>query len=138
MLAVRLALTDAPPVLVFDEVDAGIGGRAATAVADALAALARHAQVLVVTHLAQVAAKADHQFEVRKVERSGRTITEVQRLDTEGRVVELSRMLSGSPQSASAQRHARELLDGVASDATAAPEDDRQRATVRSSRARFR
>jgi DNA repair protein RecN (Recombination protein N) len=115
MLAVRLALTDAPPVLVFDEVDAGVGGRAATAVGTALAELARHAQVLVVTHLAQVAAQADRQFEVVKSERGGRTTTEVRALDTEGRVVELSRMLSGRPQSESAQRHARELLQQASS-----------------------
>ena len=70
-----------------------------------------HAQVLVVTHLAQVAAQADHQVEVRKSEASGRTRSEVAVLDTDGRVVELSRMLSGSPDSASARRHARELLE---------------------------
>jgi DNA repair protein RecN (Recombination protein N) len=69
--------------------------------------------VLVVTHLAQVAAQADHQLEVRKTERAGRTHSVVVPLDDEGRVVELSRMLSGRPNSASARRHARELLDGV-------------------------
>jgi DNA repair protein RecN (Recombination protein N) len=110
MLAVRLALTDAPGVLIFDEVDAGVGGTAATAVGAALAGLGRYAQVLVVTHLAQVAAQADAQVEVRKVEADGRTRSEVTRLDPEGRVVEISRMLSGSPDSESARRHARELL----------------------------
>jgi len=110
MLAVRLALTDAPGVLVFDEVDAGVGGAAATAVGAALAGLGNYAQVLVVTHLAQVAAQADHQVEVRKVEAGGRTRSEVTRLDPAGRVVEISRMLSGSPDSESARRHARELL----------------------------
>ncbi len=115
MLAVRLALTDAPPVLVFDEVDAGVGGEAATAVGAALGELACHAQVLVVTHLAQVAAQADRQFEVVKNERGSRTVTEVRALDTEGRVVELSRMLSGRPQSESARRHARELLEHASS-----------------------
>ncbi len=63
--------------MVFDEVDAGVGGAAATAVGSALADLGRHAQVLVVTHLAQVAAQADQQVEVRKSEHSGRTRTEV-------------------------------------------------------------
>jgi DNA repair protein RecN (Recombination protein N) len=71
--------------------------------------------VLVVTHLAQVAAQADHQFEVVKSERGGRTTTEVRALDTEGRGVELSRMLSGRPQSESARRHARELLEHASS-----------------------
>jgi len=110
MLAVRLALTDAPGVLVFDEVDAGVGGRAATAVGAALAGLGQYAQVLVVTHLAQVAAQADHQVEVRKVEDGGRTRSDVTVLDGPGRVIEVSRMLSGSPDSEAARRHARELL----------------------------
>ena len=116
MLALRLALTDAPGVMVFDEVDAGVGGTAAIAVGAALADLGHHSQVLVVTHLAQVAAQADHQLEVRKTERAGRTHSVVVPLDDEGRVVELSRMLSGRPDSPSARRHARELLDGVHGD----------------------
>ena len=111
MLAIRLAITDIQGVMVFDEVDAGVGGAAATSVGTALADLGHHAQVLVVTHLAQVAAQADRQVEVRKSERSGRTRTEVTVLDTDGRIIELSRMLSGSPGSASARRHARELLE---------------------------
>jgi DNA repair protein RecN (Recombination protein N) len=113
MLAIRLAITDAPGVMVFDEVDAGVGGTAATAVGTALARLGRHGQVLVVTHLAQVAAQADQQVEVRKSEESGRTRSEVATLDDDGRVIELSRMLSGRPDSASARRHARELLDAT-------------------------
>lgn len=114
MLAIRLAIADAPGVLVFDEVDAGVGGAAATAVGSALAGLGRHAQVVVVTHLAQVAAQADHQIGVRKRERAGRTHSEVTVLDPEDRVTEVSRMLSGRPGSASAQQHARELLAGSA------------------------
>ncbi len=112
MLAVRLAITDSPGVMAFDEVDAGVGGAAATSVGAALAGLGRNAEVLVVTHLAQVAALADHQIEVRKSERGGRTRSDVVALDTEGRVVEISRMLSGRPDSDSARRHARELLAG--------------------------
>ncbi len=115
MLAIRLAITEAPGVMVFDEVDAGVGGEAAIAVGSALAGLSEHGQVLVVTHLAQVAAQADHQIEVRKAERSGRTRSEVTALDGESRVVELSRMLSGHPDSDSARRHARELLTGTRS-----------------------
>jgi len=110
MLAVRLALTDAPGVLVFDEVDAGVGGAAATAVGAALAGLGNYAQVLVVTHLAQVAAQADQQVEVRKIEADGRTRSEVTVLEPSARVIEISRMLSGSPDSDSARQHARELL----------------------------
>ncbi len=112
MLAIRLAITDAPGVMVFDEVDAGVGGEAAIAVGAALSGLSGHGQVLVVTHLAQVAAQADHQIEVRKGQRSGRTRSEVTPLEGEARVVELSRMLSGHPDSDSARRHARELLEG--------------------------
>jgi DNA repair protein RecN (Recombination protein N) len=68
-------------------------------------------QVLVVTHLAQVAAFADHQVAVRKVVREGRTTTEATPLDAEGRVVEVSRMLSGHPDSPTARAHAAELLE---------------------------
>jgi DNA repair protein RecN (Recombination protein N) len=118
MLAVRLALTDAPGVMVFDEVDAGVGGQAATAVGAALAGLGHYAQVLVVTHLAQVAAQADRQVGVRKIEDGGRTRSEVTVLGPADRVVEISRMLSGSPDSEAAQRHARELLGDRAVDTT--------------------
>jgi DNA repair protein RecN (Recombination protein N) len=110
MLAARLVLTDAPPTLVFDEVDAGIGGEAAVAVGRALAALSGQSQVLVVTHLPQVAAFADEQVAVWKEEAGGRTVAKARRLDDAGRVVELSRMLSGQPESATARGHAEELL----------------------------
>ncbi len=111
MLAVRLALSDAPAVLVFDEVDAGIGGATAATVARKLRALAARSQVIVVTHLAQVAAFGDHHVRVSKAEQCGRTISSVEPLDPEGRVVEISRMLSGHPDSATARLHARELLE---------------------------
>src|SRR5437763_9790747 len=74
MLAVRLVLTQGPPTLVFDEVDAGVGGEAALAVGRSLAAVAEHHQVLVVTHLPQVAAFAHEQIAVVKEEREGRTV----------------------------------------------------------------
>jgi len=111
MLALRLVLTSAPPTLVFDEVDAGIGGEAALAVGRALSELARACQVLVVTHLAQVAAYADHQLVVEKSEHGGRTTSSLHAVEGEARLVELSRMLSGQPRSASARRHAAELLE---------------------------
>jgi DNA repair protein RecN (Recombination protein N) len=111
MLAARLVLTgDGPGTLVFDEVDAGIGGEAAVAVGRALSELAARHQVLVVTHLPQVAAFADQQVAVRKREDGGRTVTDAEVLDDAGRVVELSRMLSGQPDSATARGHAEELL----------------------------
>jgi DNA repair protein RecN (Recombination protein N) len=99
-------------VIVFDEIDAGIGGMAATAVGAALATLAERTQVLVVTHLAQVAAHADRQVSVRKDEVDGRTVAVTAELHGDERIVELSRMLSGSPDSDTARRHARELLRG--------------------------
>jgi hypothetical protein len=85
---------------VFDEVDAGIGGRAADPVGRSLWALARSHQVLVVTHLPQIAAHADAHFRIAKRERDGRTITEIERLDREGRIVELAAMLGGSASAA--------------------------------------
>jgi DNA repair protein RecN (Recombination protein N) len=110
MLALRLVLSEAPPTLVFDEVDAGIGGAAATAVGRALAVLAADHQVLVVTHLPQVAAWATHQVGISKHTEAGETRTEAAALDPGEREVELARMLSGSPDSATARRHAAELL----------------------------
>jgi DNA repair protein RecN (Recombination protein N) len=119
MLALRLALTGTASdgehdldTLVFDEVDAGIGGDAARSVGDALAALGRHHQVLVVTHLAQVAAVADHQIVVDKVVRGGVTTASARRVVGEERVDEITRMLSGA-RSAPAREHARDLLDGT-------------------------
>lgn len=97
MLALRLVLSAAPPVLVFDEVDAGIGGQAAVAVGRALASLGRDHQILVVTHLPQVAAFADHQVRVHKQVQADATRSLTETLDHEARIGEISRMLSGSP-----------------------------------------
>ena len=119
MLATRLVLSVAPPTLVFDEVDAGVGGEAALAVGRALCAIGRDHQVLVVTHLAQVAAFADEQVLVSKSETEGRTVARARPVTGEDRVVELSRMLSGHPDSAAARRHARELLALAARSVTA-------------------
>ncbi len=91
-----LAAADETPTLVFDEVDAGIGGRTADPVGRSLWTLARDHQVLVVTHLPQIAAHADAHFRIAKRGRDGRTVTEVARLDREGRIVELAAMLGGA------------------------------------------
>jgi DNA repair protein RecN (Recombination protein N) len=120
MLALRLVLTEAPDTLVFDEVDAGIGGTAALTVGRSLAALAGTHQVLVVTHLAQVAASADSHVRVTKHTTRTRTRTSVEVLADDVRVVEISRMLSGSPDSDTAHEHARELLERSGADRTAA------------------
>ena len=111
MLALRLVLTDAPPTMVFDEVDAGVGGEAAQAVGRALAEVAERHQVLVVTHLAQVSACAGCQLGVHKDVADGRTVAQAAVLSGDDRVVELARMLSGRPGSATARRHAEELLE---------------------------
>jgi DNA repair protein RecN (Recombination protein N) len=116
MLALRLVLTAGPETLVFDEVDAGIGGAAALAVGRALSELAPDHQVLVVTHLPQVAAYADAQAAVSKSVERDRTRTEAAVLDDERRVIELSRMLSGTPESDRAQEHAAELMAAAAAD----------------------
>jgi DNA repair protein RecN (Recombination protein N) len=110
MLSLRLVLTEAPDTLVFDEVDAGVGGEAATAVGRSLAALGARHQVLVVTHLPQVAAFADAQVLVSKHVESDRTSTTATTLLDDDRVVEVARMLSGSPDSPTARQHAQELL----------------------------
>jgi DNA repair protein RecN (Recombination protein N) len=106
-----LAEADATPTLVFDEVDSGIGGRSADPVGRSLWGLARRHQVLCVTHLPQIAAHADAHYRIAKRERDGRTVTEVERLDREGRIVELAAMLGGGPGDAAALASARELLD---------------------------
>jgi len=111
MLAIRLVSAVAPPTVVFDEVDAGIGGEAGIAVGAALAALGVGRQVLCVTHLAQVAAAADAHVAVAKATVGARTVARVDALDAEARVGEITRMLSGLDESASARRHAEELLD---------------------------
>lgn len=108
-LEVVLAEVDPVPTFIFDEVDSGVGGKAAIEIGRRLAMLARHVQVLVVTHLPQVAAFADQHILVLKNDDA--SLSKVQVLTEEERVVELARMLSGHDQSESAREHARELLE---------------------------
>lgn len=112
MLGLNVVTGSDLPTLVFDEVDAGIGGETARKVGATLKALAKDRQVLVVTHLPQVAAFADSQFLVAKQEQKGRTVTRVQRLERKEREEELARMLSGAV-TETALAHARELLAGT-------------------------
>jgi len=109
-LEVVLAGTGSVPTLVFDEVDAGVGGKAAVEVGRRLARLARTAQVVAVTHLPQVAAFAQRHYRVVKSDDGSVTTSGVQVLDTDGRVHEMSRMLAGLEGSTTAEAHARELL----------------------------
>ena len=115
MLAIEVALAETNPVptFVFDEVDAGVGGKAAVEVGRRLAMLARHSQVLVVTHLPQVAAFADRHHVVRKSSDGVVTTSGLVTLTEEERVKELSRMLAGLEDSETAMAHAQELLDAA-------------------------
>ncbi|MEO8207510.1 MAG: DNA repair protein RecN, partial [Chloroflexota bacterium] len=111
-----LAEADDTPTLVFDEVDTGIGGRSADPVGRSLWELARSHQVLVVTHLPQIAAHADAHLRIAKLERGGRTVTEVTQLDGEARVAELAAMLGGGGDGGpgpAAVAGARELLQAA-------------------------
>jgi DNA repair protein RecN (Recombination protein N) len=113
MLAIEvvLAKSELAPTFIFDEVDAGVGGAAATEVGKRLAMLARNAQVIVVTHLPQVAAFANRHLRVLKSSTTEFTATDVVRLEGEQVVEELARMLSGLSESETGRSHAKELLD---------------------------
>lgn len=113
MLAIEvvLAQTEQAPTFIFDEIDAGVGGAAAIEVGRRLAMLAKQAQVIVVTHLAQVAAFANQHLRVLKNSTDEFTATDVVALSNEDRVNELARMLSGMPESDSGRTHAAELLE---------------------------
>ena len=115
MLAIEVvrAASESIPTYVFDEVDAGVGGKAAVEIGRRLAKLARNAQVIVVTHLPQVAAWADTHVTIVKDDDAETVRSGVQELTDAERVVELSRMLAGMDESASAKAHAAELLDNA-------------------------
>jgi DNA repair protein RecN (Recombination protein N) len=112
MLALKsiLAREDRVPTLVFDEIDAGVGGTVATAVAAQLRAVAEHHQVLVITHLPQIASRAHAHLRVQKALESGVSTARVYVLHGEERVREIARMLGGDPESQKSREHARELL----------------------------
>ena len=112
MLALEVVLAQTHPVgtYIFDEVDAGVGGKAAIEVGRRLAALAKHTQVIVVTHLPQVAAWADTHFVVKKSSDGSISQSDVTKLEDKARVTEIARMLAGLEGSVSAQEHAAELL----------------------------
>jgi DNA repair protein RecN (Recombination protein N) len=124
MLAIEVVFAGADPVptFVFDEVDAGVGGKAAVEIGRRLARLARLAQVIVVTHLPQVAAFADTHLVVEKAGDGSVTRSGVTRLDDSGRVTELSRMLAGLEDSEYGRAHAGELLTAAAAERAAAAE----------------
>ncbi len=109
LVGVKAGDASAVRTLVFDEIDAGIGGRAADGVARRLKALAKENQVLCVTHLAQIACFADHHYRVGKFERDGRTVAEIEELAGKASTEEIGRMLSGQKLTPEALQHAAEL-----------------------------
>jgi DNA repair protein RecN (Recombination protein N) len=118
-LALKTAIGDADSredihTLVFDEVDAGVGGAAAASVGRRLKALSNANQVICVTHLAQIAGFADHHYAVSKTEKKGRVTTEVQELDREQRAREIARMLSGETVTTEALKQAEQLMQAGA------------------------
>jgi DNA repair protein RecN (Recombination protein N) len=112
MLALRtvLAADRAQKTVVFDEIDAGIGGKAAETVGQKLRELSSRYQIFCVTHLAQIAAFADHQYRIEKLVQDGRSVTRVSPLTGDARIEELVRMMSGSRVTDAARQHVRELL----------------------------
>jgi DNA repair protein RecN (Recombination protein N) len=107
----RKKKTVLPRTLVFDEIDIGIGGRAAEAVGQKLKTLSGGQQVLCITHLPQIAAFADQHFLIAKTERGGRTQTEVRRMEQGERIEEIARMLSGAKLTETSMKHAQHLVE---------------------------
>jgi DNA repair protein RecN (Recombination protein N) len=123
MLALEtiLARVDHVPTLVFDEVDAGIGGRVALQVGDTMRRVADNHQVFAITHLPQIAARAHHHMVVQKGARGGVTTADVTAVVGDARVTEIARMLGGDPESDVSRAHARELLDSAVTSSRADP-----------------
>jgi len=121
MLALKtiLAGVDRVPTLIFDEVDAGIGGKVGQQVGDAMRRVAAHHQVFAITHLPQIAARAHHHIRVMKGAKDGVTTADIQVLDGDARVEEIARMLGGDADSATSRAHAREQLAAGAASAVA-------------------
>ena len=113
MLALKAvtAKDEQPKVFVFDEVDAGIGGRVADVVGEKLFELSERHQVICVTHLPQIASFAPSHFRINKVETDGRIETRISRLDQDERIAEIARMLAGAAVTESAREHARQLIN---------------------------
>ncbi len=116
MLAIKTALagSDSIPVLVFDEIDAGIGGEVAQSIGMHMKKLSRFNQILCITHLASIAVYADNHIKVEKTDTLDRTITKLYTLDGEKKVFEIARMLSGDSQGDASVRHAQSLLESAA------------------------
>ncbi|HPP73771.1 MAG TPA: DNA repair protein RecN, partial [Armatimonadota bacterium] len=102
---------DKVPTLIFDEIDTGIGGRTAQILGQKLAVVAQMAQVMCVTHLPQIASRANHHYSVEKSVKGDRTLVSIRLLKNDDRVDEIARMLGGTEDSQTAAQHAREMLE---------------------------
>jgi DNA repair protein RecN (Recombination protein N) len=113
MLAVKTQLSDINEIstYIFDEIDAGISGKTAKVVGEKLARIANHTQIIAVSHLAQIAVMSDSEFLIEKQEMDGKTLTNVYKLDEEGKKRELVRLLGGDETGGYARKHAEELLE---------------------------
>jgi len=113
MLAMKmiLAKSDRLPLLIFDEIDSGVSGRVARAVGESMKKLSQYHQIISITHLPQIAGCADAHYVVRKSEQGKRTLTSMTRLDPEGRVMEVAKLMSGVEITGAALKSARELID---------------------------
>jgi DNA repair protein RecN (Recombination protein N) len=125
MLALKtiLARIDRVPTLIFDEVDAGIGGRVGLQVGDTMRRVAAHHQVFAISHLPQIAARAHHHILVRKGAPGGVTTADIRVLEGDTRVAEIARMLGGDPESEVSRAHARELLESAAAEGERGSDD---------------
>jgi DNA repair protein RecN (Recombination protein N) len=123
MLALKtiLARLDRVPTLVFDEVDAGIGGKVGLQVGDTMRRVAKHHQVLAITHLPQIAARAHHHIVVEKGARGGITTADTRVVESGERITEVARLLGGDPESEVSLAHARELLSAAAEEVVVPP-----------------
>ncbi len=116
MLAVKTQLSAVNTIgtYIFDEIDAGIGGRTARVVGEKFCKIAQNVQILAVSHLAQIASFADREYYIEKREAEGRTFTVIRAVEGEARVEEIARLIGGDTQSAAAMKHAEELLESAA------------------------
>ena len=119
------------PTLIFDEVDAGIGGRVGLQVGETMRRVASYHQVFAITHLPQIAARAHHHILVSKGARGGVTTADVAVLEGDARITEIARMLGGDPESDVSRAHARELLESAATPERAASGDAAARGASR-------
>ena len=115
MLAVKtqLSTVNAIGTYIFDEIDAGIGGKTARVVAEKFCEIGKNVQIIAVSHLAQIAAIADREFYIEKLEEKGRTFTVIHALDEGGRIAEITRLIGGDVESETARLHAKELLESA-------------------------